>query len=122
MQLPVHLSSAIVLATNSATANTQVLGTVIAAPGAGLILRLWAWSATHNTTTQAPGNWRASMTTAGGGTTFAHYSGTGFTGSPLLVIPGGIRWGTNNALGYAIADSVASTGIVLIAYYTTETA
>lgn len=122
MQLPPNLQSAIVIATNSATPNTQTLGTLVAAPGALRILRLWGWSCTHNVTGTAPGNWRASLTTAGGGTTFAHYSGVGFTGSPLLVVPGGFRWGVNNALGYGIADSVASIVIVLIAYYTVEVA
>jgi hypothetical protein len=120
MTLPPDLVMAAVGVTSSGTANTLTTGTIVAAPGANIRIRLWFWDPTPNTTSQAVVNWRATANDGVGGAALVAHSGGIFAAPPGTVIPGGMRLTINTALGYSLASALISTGFTLIAGYTLE--
>lgn len=120
MVLPPNLVPLSVALTSSAVANTVTTGTLVAAPGAGLRLRLWGFGAQPTNTAQAVVNWRCMATDTVGGAFIAQASGANFAAPPIFWLPGGVFITTNGILGFSLQSALASLAIAAMVYYTTE--
>ena len=118
MQFPADLSNGALNASTSATPNSGTSTLVIAAPGAGHRLRIWAWSAglAQNMTGVVRGQWRRDV----GGSTVGVIAVSPQTPGMHSIIPGGLPLNENEGLGIIYASNVATQSVQFRAYYTTE--
>lgn len=120
MILPANLQTLAVALTSSGTANTVTTGTLVAAPGAGLRLRLWGFGCQPSSTAQAVVNWRCFATDTVGGASIAQAAGATFAAPPIYWIPGGQTITTNGILGFSLSSALISALFSALVHYTTE--
>jgi len=118
--LPSNLTLNSPALTTSGTANTVTTGTQVAAPGANLRLRLWAYMAAPDNTAQAVVNWYVKFTSGVGGSAIGMQTGSNFLAPPMVWIPGGFALPANTALGWSAESALASLALRLITLVTTE--
>lgn len=119
MQLPGFLQQTSANIGTSAVANTSTSGTLVAAPGAGLSYRLWAFTAATTDTTQAPAKWRAGILDSTGAVVYGVVAQPGF-GGYQVTWPGGIVVPVNTLVQWWAQSSVASISIRFILHWTQE--
>ena len=120
MQLPVDLLRSAANVVTSPVANTVTNGVLVAAPGATLRLRLWAFLVHPDATAQAPANWWADLVNLGVTTSFCGLSGAGFASPPAIALPGGLLMSPNDGLRWRVSSALASLGVTIYVYTTTE--
>lgn len=121
MQLPSNLSVAAGTIATSATPNQLTATTVINAPGAGLRIRVWAWSVANRQDQAYVMQLR--LRPAGSNTILA-VAATNTDGAPSVhcELPGGLLLDDNTGLALAHAATVASRVFEYAVYWTEELA
>jgi hypothetical protein len=122
MQLPADLLRTRVAVISSGTANTVTTGSLVAAPAAGIRLRLWGFGAYPTSTAQAVVNWRAAVAFGVAGVKVIGLSGANFAAPGPIWLPGGITPAAATALGWEVSSALISMVLELVAYTTQEPA
>lgn len=119
MQLPVGLQSTSQNVNTSATINTQVVTTMLAAPGAGNRYRIWAVSLAMGLTTDTFTK-LVGLFATGAGASRANLGCSLGQPSTEQEFPGGMALADNAVYNCTHSADVATQSIFITVYYTTE--